>query len=215
MSRRRRVPTVQNSTVPVSEAGKIVSPLMACPISPPTSPKRSHATRWASVTAAMRRGCVTTMRGTSCAQKGLALRTRDSTSTSPSTSPPSWYFTVMVDLSSATSRMVHVYHTSSYSTSTRPSTVRSGPPWGSPSGHSNFHSRKSSRRNCGNCVDLPLPVPPLTTTTLLYSRALLMSARIFSAGSLPLISSRRHSSSSGLVTSQHRRATTPVCASPS
>mmetsp|Transcript_69774 Transcript_69774/g.185421 ORF Transcript_69774/g.185421 Transcript_69774/m.185421 type:complete len:200 (+) Transcript_69774:25-624(+) len=199
MRRRKRVPTVQNSTVPVSDSGKTLSPLMAYPISPPTSPKRSQATRWARVTAAMRRGWVTTIFGTLRAQEGLLFRTRVLTSMSCSSSPPSWYFAAMVDLSSAASRMLHGYHTSSNSTSTTSSTSRVG--GSSALGPSTFHSRQSSSMNCGNCVDLPLPVPPLTMTTLLYSKALLICSRTFSAGNLPLISSRRQSSSSGFVTS--------------
>mmetsp|Transcript_9776 Transcript_9776/g.27342 ORF Transcript_9776/g.27342 Transcript_9776/m.27342 type:complete len:230 (-) Transcript_9776:388-1077(-) len=182
-TRRKRVPTVQNSTVPVSEFGIMVSPLMEWPISPPTSAKRSQATRCAKEMAAMRRGCVTTIRGTVRAHAGLALRTRVLTSMSGSSSPPSKYFAKIVDLSSATSSTSQAYQTSSYSTSTVIPTSRfRGSSSGASSGRSIFHSRQSSRMNCGSCVDLPLPVPPLTTTTLLYSRALPSSPLICSAG---------------------------------
>mmetsp|Transcript_34652 Transcript_34652/g.99202 ORF Transcript_34652/g.99202 Transcript_34652/m.99202 type:complete len:347 (-) Transcript_34652:448-1488(-) len=155
----------------------------------------------------MRRGCVTTIFGFIVAHCGRALRTRVWTSTSSSSSPPSKYFAFTVLWPSDTSSIWQRYHTSSNSTSTMLPTSSSGDPApSSESGSSTSQSLKSSRMNCGSWVDLPLPVPPLTMMDWLYSRALASSSRTRSAGSLPLTSSRRQSSSSGLVTSHLRLA---------
>mmetsp|Transcript_67569 Transcript_67569/g.206942 ORF Transcript_67569/g.206942 Transcript_67569/m.206942 type:complete len:205 (-) Transcript_67569:1285-1899(-) len=114
-TRRRSVPTVQYSIVPVSQSGNTVSPRTAWPISPPTSPKRSQATRCARDVAAMRRGCVTTMRGFIRIQAARPGRTRSLTTMSSSSSPPSKYRALIVFLSFDTSRTSHANHSSSAS----------------------------------------------------------------------------------------------------
>mmetsp|Transcript_58561 Transcript_58561/g.148402 ORF Transcript_58561/g.148402 Transcript_58561/m.148402 type:complete len:250 (-) Transcript_58561:569-1318(-) len=203
-TRFRSVPTVQNSMVPVSAVGMTVSPRTAWPTSlPHSSWYRSQATRCARAVAAILRGCVTTIFGFIRIQAGLPARTRDLTSTSSSSSSPSKYLTLMVFWSSETSKISQANHVSSSSSSwNSTSTVApSSRMRGSSSPPSISHSRKSSRMNWGSWVDLPLPVPPLTITAWLRSRAAPISPRIFSAGSLPLISSRRQSSSSSFVTS--------------
>mmetsp|Transcript_17712 Transcript_17712/g.44591 ORF Transcript_17712/g.44591 Transcript_17712/m.44591 type:complete len:288 (+) Transcript_17712:419-1282(+) len=153
--------------------------------------------------AAMRRGCVTTMLGFALIQEGR-WRTRSATSTSSSSSSPSKYRALMVFPSSETSKISLGYHFSSKNTSQTEPTSKfsssSAPP-------SFSHSSKSSKMNCGSCVDFPLPVPPLTMTAWLRSRASLRIWRISSAGSLPLISSRFQSSSSGFFTTNFLRAT--------
>mmetsp|Transcript_92464 Transcript_92464/g.239401 ORF Transcript_92464/g.239401 Transcript_92464/m.239401 type:complete len:250 (-) Transcript_92464:1033-1782(-) len=204
VTRFRSVPTVQNSIVPVSAVGKIVSPRTAWPTSlPHSSWYLSHATRCASDTAAIRRGCVTTIRGLFRVQAGRLARTRVATSMSSSSSSPSKYLAEMVFWSSETAKTSQAYHVSSPSSSwySHSTTAPSSRVRGSSSPPSCSQSRQSSRMNWGIWVDLPLPVPPETIMTWLRSRAALISSRISSAGSLPLISSRRQSSSSGFVTS--------------
>mmetsp|Transcript_77394 Transcript_77394/g.226971 ORF Transcript_77394/g.226971 Transcript_77394/m.226971 type:complete len:293 (-) Transcript_77394:748-1626(-) len=73
--------------------------------------------------------------------------------------------------------------------------------------------RQSSNMNCGNCVDFPLPVPPLMTTTCEVSKAAPRPSRSCSTGSLPTSSFRLGSSSGGVTSYGRGSASGRGCAS--